>query len=261
MSMTGDPDGDPMRTGISLIDIITGLFAGQAVLAALYERERSGEGQFVEVPLFDTGVNMLSHTATAYLIDGIVMGRVGNASEAAMPVGAYQAADGSFTLAMTSAGSSRRSASRSSRSPNCRRIPLLPRTAHGWKTAAASTRCCGKPSRRRRGNNGSNAALRRESPQAPSGMSARHSGHRKSRDETLSPKRRTAVLAKFPCCARRCALPERPWWIRWARPCSGSTPRRSCATCLAGPMRRSKPFASPVQSCKDSSFALSELPQ
>ena len=102
MSMTGDKEGAPMRTGISLIDIITGLFAGQAVLAALHEREQSGEGQYLEVPLFDSGVNMLSHTASAYLIDGLVMGRVGNASEAAMPVGAYQAADGSFTMALTS---------------------------------------------------------------------------------------------------------------------------------------------------------------
>ena len=58
MSMTGETDGTPMRTGISLIDIITGLFAGQAVLAALYERDKSGEGQYVEVPLLDCGVKM-----------------------------------------------------------------------------------------------------------------------------------------------------------------------------------------------------------
>lgn len=101
MSMTGEPDRDPVRTGISLIDIITGLFAGQAILAALYEREQSGQGQFVEVPLFDSAVNMLSQAASAYLIDGVVMTRVGNSSEAAMPVGAYRATDGSFTLAMT----------------------------------------------------------------------------------------------------------------------------------------------------------------
>ena len=102
MSMTGEKDGAPMRTGISMIDIITGLFAGQAVLAALYEREQSGKGQYVEVPLFDCGVNMLSQTAMAYLVDNIVMSRVGNASEAAMPVGAYQATDGDFTMALTS---------------------------------------------------------------------------------------------------------------------------------------------------------------
>ena len=102
MSLTGEPDRDPIRTGVSLIDIITGLFAGQAVLAALYEREQSGEGQFIDVPLFDCSVNMLSHAASAYLIDGKVMGRVGNSNENAMPVGIYHTTDGTFTLAMTS---------------------------------------------------------------------------------------------------------------------------------------------------------------
>jgi crotonobetainyl-CoA:carnitine CoA-transferase CaiB-like acyl-CoA transferase len=101
MSLTGEPDRDPVRSGVSLVDIITGLFAGQAVLAALYERTRSGKGQFVDVPLFDTSVNMLSHAASAYLIDGKVMGRVGNSNENAMPVGLYHATDGAFTLAMT----------------------------------------------------------------------------------------------------------------------------------------------------------------
>jgi len=101
MSMTGEPNRPPVRTGISVIDIITGMFAGQAILAALHERNQSGKGQFLEVPLFDTAVNMLSQAASAYLIDGEVMTRVGNSSEAAMPVGAYQANNGGFTMAMT----------------------------------------------------------------------------------------------------------------------------------------------------------------
>lgn len=101
MSLTGEPDRDPVRTGISLIDIMTGMFAGQAVLAALYERTQSGQGQFIDVPLFDTSVNMLSQAATTYLADGTVMGRVGNSNLNAMPVGVFQATDGAFTLAMT----------------------------------------------------------------------------------------------------------------------------------------------------------------
>jgi crotonobetainyl-CoA:carnitine CoA-transferase CaiB-like acyl-CoA transferase len=101
MSLTGEPDRDPVRTGISLIDIMTGMFAGQAILAALYEREQSGKGQFIDVPLFDTSVNMLSQAATTYLADGTVMGRVGNSNLNAMPVGVFQATDGAFTLAMT----------------------------------------------------------------------------------------------------------------------------------------------------------------
>lgn len=101
MSLTGEPDRDPVRTGISLIDIMTGMFAGQAILAALYERTQSGQGQFIDVPLFDTSVNMLSQAATTYLADGTVMSRVGNSNLNAMPVGVFQATDGAFTLAMT----------------------------------------------------------------------------------------------------------------------------------------------------------------
>jgi len=101
MSLTGEPDRDPVRTGISLIDIMTGIFAGQAILAALYERTQSGQGQFIDVPLFDTSVNMLSQAATTYIADGTVMSRVGNSNLNAMPVGVFQATDGAFTLAMT----------------------------------------------------------------------------------------------------------------------------------------------------------------
>ncbi len=102
ISLTGEADGDPMRTGISLIDIITGLFAGQAILAARHERQRSGKGQFLDIPLFDTSIAMLNNAASAYLLDGKVMRRTGNTNLAAAPVGVYQAADGPFTLAMTS---------------------------------------------------------------------------------------------------------------------------------------------------------------
>jgi crotonobetainyl-CoA:carnitine CoA-transferase CaiB-like acyl-CoA transferase len=102
MSLTGEADGDPMRTGVALIDIVTGLFAGQAILAALHERKTSGKGQFIDVPLFDTSVNMLNHAVLAYLMDGKVIHRSGNSNLTAMPVGVYQAADGPFSLAMTS---------------------------------------------------------------------------------------------------------------------------------------------------------------
>lgn len=101
MSLTGEADGAPMRIGVSLIDVITGLFAGQAVLAALHERERSGKGQFLDIPLFDTSIAMLNNAAYAYLLDGTVMRRNGNTNLAAAPVGVYHAADGAFTLAMT----------------------------------------------------------------------------------------------------------------------------------------------------------------
>jgi crotonobetainyl-CoA:carnitine CoA-transferase CaiB-like acyl-CoA transferase len=101
MSLTGEADGDPMRIGVSMIDIITGMFASQAILAALHERKSSGKGQFLEVALFDTAIAMLNNAAYAFLLDGTVMHRNGNTNLAAAPVGVYQAADGPFTLAMT----------------------------------------------------------------------------------------------------------------------------------------------------------------
>lgn len=98
MSITGAPDQEPLRTGIPMIDVTTGLAAGQAVLAALYAREETGEGQFVEVPLFDTAVAMTFHYGMAYLITGENPERVGNGSPAAQPIGVFHASDGPFQL-------------------------------------------------------------------------------------------------------------------------------------------------------------------
>jgi crotonobetainyl-CoA:carnitine CoA-transferase CaiB-like acyl-CoA transferase len=101
MSQTGEENGAPMRTGVSMMDIVTGLFAGQAVLGALVARDRIGRGQKIDVPLFDTAVNMLHHAGSAYLLDDIVMPRVGNGNLVAQPVGMYEASDGPFMLTLT----------------------------------------------------------------------------------------------------------------------------------------------------------------
>src|SRR5690606_24110401 len=98
MSITGSPDREPLRTGIPMIDVTTGLAAGQAVLAALYAREETGQGQFVEVPLFDTAVAMTFHFGMAYLVSGENPERVGNSSPAAQPIGVFHASDGPFQL-------------------------------------------------------------------------------------------------------------------------------------------------------------------
>ncbi|MBT6276285.1 MAG: CoA transferase [Chromatiales bacterium] len=98
MAMTGEPDGRPMRIGVSLVDATTGHFACQAILAALYERQTSGAGQRLEVSLFDTGVNMLVNFAASYLMAGVTPGRPGNGNLVSQPAGVYQAADGPFVL-------------------------------------------------------------------------------------------------------------------------------------------------------------------
>jgi crotonobetainyl-CoA:carnitine CoA-transferase CaiB-like acyl-CoA transferase len=98
MSVTGEPDGDPMRMGVSLTDIIAGLFASQAILAALYHRKETGQGQSIDIPLYDTGAAMLVPFASAFVTAGHNFTRFGNSSPFAQPIGLYQASDGPFVL-------------------------------------------------------------------------------------------------------------------------------------------------------------------
>lgn len=98
MSVTGEPDGDPMRMGVSLTDIIAGLFASQAILAALYHRRDTGQGQRIDVPLYDTGAAMLVPFASAYITAQHEFSRFGNSSPFAQPIGVFHAADGPFLL-------------------------------------------------------------------------------------------------------------------------------------------------------------------
>jgi len=98
MSLTGEPDGQPMRIGVSMVDIMAGMYAGQGVLAALVARGRTGIGQRLDVCLLDTGVNMLSNFGAAYLATGYEAPRIGNGNLVSQPGGVYQAADGPFVL-------------------------------------------------------------------------------------------------------------------------------------------------------------------
>ena len=98
MSMTGEAAREPVRTGVPMIDVTTGMIATQAALAAIFHRLRTGEGQFVEVPLFDTGFAMTHHAAVGCLATGHAPTRVGNGSVVAHPIGVYQASDGPFFI-------------------------------------------------------------------------------------------------------------------------------------------------------------------
>ena len=98
MSVTGEPDGDPMRMGVSLTDILAGLFAGQAILAALFHRRETGQGQRIDIPLYDTGAAVLVPFASAFLTAGLEFDRFGNSSPFAQPIGTYNASDGPFLL-------------------------------------------------------------------------------------------------------------------------------------------------------------------
>jgi crotonobetainyl-CoA:carnitine CoA-transferase CaiB-like acyl-CoA transferase len=102
MALTGEPDGQPMRIGVSLVDAMTGLFASQTILAALTHRGMSGLGQQVEVSLFDTGVNMLVNFASSFLMAGVEPGRPGNGNLVSQPAGLFEASDGSFVVTCAS---------------------------------------------------------------------------------------------------------------------------------------------------------------
>jgi crotonobetainyl-CoA:carnitine CoA-transferase CaiB-like acyl-CoA transferase len=104
MSMIGDPDGKPMRVGPSIIDLVTGLYAAQAVSAALRHSALTGEGRFIELSLFETGLNMLANFAGAHLIAGQNPTRTGNVNQVAQPINVYDAADGPFMMTVANQG-------------------------------------------------------------------------------------------------------------------------------------------------------------
>ena len=107
MSVSGIPDGQPgagsMKSGLSLIDILTGLYTSSALLAALRHRDRTGEGQHLDVSLLDCGVASLSHFAENYLVSGEIPQRRGNGGFGGIPSQAFECADGGmiFIVATT----------------------------------------------------------------------------------------------------------------------------------------------------------------
>jgi len=100
MSLNGDPNGDPLRAGISLADLSTGVYSATAILAALFQRTQTGRGQFIDMALFDCQMAMLSFAAQSYLVDGQQPQRFGNGHPNIVPYGAFQAADGFIVIAI-----------------------------------------------------------------------------------------------------------------------------------------------------------------
>jgi crotonobetainyl-CoA:carnitine CoA-transferase CaiB-like acyl-CoA transferase len=100
MSITGEPDRDPQKVGVALVDILTGLFATSGILAALRHRERSGQGQKVEVSLLASLLAALVNQASAYTAGGVVPQRMGNAHPSISPYELYDAGDGQLVIAV-----------------------------------------------------------------------------------------------------------------------------------------------------------------
>lgn len=100
MSITGEAEGAPVRVGVAVIDLVTGMNAVQAILAALYARTRTGRGQRVEVSLFDCGVQLLANVASGHLNTGEAPARHGNAHPTVLPYQIFPTADGELVLAV-----------------------------------------------------------------------------------------------------------------------------------------------------------------
>ncbi|MFP4419802.1 MAG: CaiB/BaiF CoA transferase family protein [Desulfococcaceae bacterium] len=109
MSVTGEPDGPPMKVGVPIVDVTAGLYAATAILSALRHRDRTGEGQQVDMALLDAMVSWLVNLGSNYLVSGKAPERVGNASPNIVPYQAFEAGDGEYiALAVGNDGQWRR---------------------------------------------------------------------------------------------------------------------------------------------------------
>ncbi len=112
MSLTGQPDGapggEPMKVGVALTDIFTGLYAANAILAALWERKRTGEGGHIDMALLDVQVGVLANQALNYLTSGEVPRRLGNAHPNIVPYQVFPSADGHLIVTVGNDGQFRR---------------------------------------------------------------------------------------------------------------------------------------------------------
>ena len=103
MSVTGLPGQGPVRVGIPIADLTAGMFLAQGILIALYERERSGEGQWVHTSLLEAQIAMLDFQAARWLIDAEVPPQAGNDHPTAIPTGVFETADGHVNIAASGA--------------------------------------------------------------------------------------------------------------------------------------------------------------
>ena len=104
MSITGEPDqrpgGGPVKVGVAVADVFTGLYATIAILGALAHRDRTGAGQHIDLALLDTQVAVLANQAMNYLVTGVAPQRLGNAHPNIVPYQVFAASDGHFIVAV-----------------------------------------------------------------------------------------------------------------------------------------------------------------
>jgi len=103
MSITGPAD-EPSKVGVAIADIMAGMYADVSILAALNHRTQTGEGQFIDISLFDAQLGWLANVASAYLVSGKSPGRYGNAHATIVPYQTFETADGWLMLAVGNDG-------------------------------------------------------------------------------------------------------------------------------------------------------------
>src|SRR5580704_16063013 len=99
MSITGEPGRGPMRTGIAISDVAAGTILALAIMMALYDRQRTGEGRYVHTSLLESQIFLLDFQAARWLMDGEVPGQMGNDHPTICPMGVFPAADGPINIA------------------------------------------------------------------------------------------------------------------------------------------------------------------
>ena len=100
MGITGQPGGEPTKVGVAISDIVCGLFASNAILAALHHRDATGEGSRIEVPLFESTLGWLANRGQEYLVSGEDKGLIGNAHPSIVPYQTFDASDKPLVVAV-----------------------------------------------------------------------------------------------------------------------------------------------------------------
>ncbi|MBB3347597.1 CaiB/BaiF CoA-transferase family protein [Sphingomonas sp. BK069] len=100
MSITGEPDGPPQKTGVATADLFTGVYATVAILAALHARERTGAGTHIDMALLDTQVGVLANQALNWMVGGAVPRRMGNGHANLAPYQSFPTSDGDLIVAV-----------------------------------------------------------------------------------------------------------------------------------------------------------------
>ena len=108
MSLTGErddlPGGGPAKVGLAICDVITGIHSSYAVAAALFHRERTGVGQYIDMSLLDVQIAAISHINMNYLVSGVVPKRMGTAHPSIVPYQTFDGSDGKFVIAVGNDG-------------------------------------------------------------------------------------------------------------------------------------------------------------